>query len=78
LSAQIAQTSFRSLSHKRRAVTLSDAVSKRRPERYNGCVTIDGDLLRVRLGRVPRTHSDDGDLAPQLEPIPISDILVEE
>ncbi len=56
----------------------SDSVSEDAREPYNGCVTIDGGLLRVRFGRVPRTNPDDGDLAPELEPISIGDILIEE
>jgi hypothetical protein len=56
----------------------SDGVSEDAREPYNGIVTIAGDLLRVRFGRVPRSNPDPGDLAPELEPIPISDILVEE
>lgn len=56
----------------------SDSVSEDAREPYNGCVTIDGDLLRVRFGRVPRSSPDAGDLAPELEPIPIGDILIEE
>jgi hypothetical protein len=56
----------------------SDGVSEDAREPYNGCVTIDGDLLRVRFGRVARTNPDDGDLAPELEPIPIRDILIED
>jgi hypothetical protein len=56
----------------------SDAVSEDAREPYNGCVTIDGDLLRVRFGRVPRSSPDDGALAPELEPIPIGDILIAE
>jgi hypothetical protein len=56
----------------------SDGVSEDAREPYNGCVTIDGDLLRVRFGRVPRSSPDAGDLAPELEPISISTILIEE
>ena len=56
----------------------SDGVSEDAREPYNGCVTIDGDLLRVRFGRVPRSSPDAGELAPEREPIPISDILIEE
>jgi hypothetical protein len=55
----------------------SDDVSEDAREPYNGCVTIDGDLLHVRFGRVPRSDPDAGHLAPELEPIPISDILIE-
>jgi hypothetical protein len=55
-----------------------DGVSEDAREPYNGCVTIDGDLLRVRFGRVPRSSPDAGYLAPELEPIPIGDILAEE
>jgi hypothetical protein len=56
----------------------SDGVSEDAREPYNGCVTIDGDLLRVRFGPVPRAKPDAGYLADELEPIPIGDILVEE
>lgn len=56
----------------------SDDVSEDAREPYNGCVTLDGRLLRVRFGRVPRSSPDAGDLAPELEPIPIGDILIEE
>jgi hypothetical protein len=56
----------------------SDGVSEDAREPHNGSVSIDGDLLRVRFGRVPRTNPDDGDLAPELEPIAISGILIEE
>ena len=56
----------------------NDGVSEDAREPYSGCVTIDGDLLRVRFGRVPRSSPDAGDLAPELEPIPIGDILIEE
>jgi hypothetical protein len=59
-------------------VGFSDGVSEDAREPYSGSVTIDGDLLRVRFGRVPRTNPDDGDLAPEREPIPIGDILIEE
>jgi hypothetical protein len=55
----------------------SDEVSEDAREPYNGCVTIDGDRLRVRFGRVPRSSPDAGYLADELEPIPISDILIE-
>jgi hypothetical protein len=55
----------------------SDGVSEDAREPYNGCVTIDGDLLHVRFGRVPRSDPDAGHLAPELEPIPISEILIE-
>jgi hypothetical protein len=56
----------------------SDGVSEDAREPYNGCVTIDRDLLRVRFGRVPRSSPDAGHLAPELEPIPISDVLIQE
>jgi hypothetical protein len=56
----------------------SDDVSEDAREPYNGCVTIDGDLLHVRFGRVPRSDPDAGHLAPELGPIPISDILIED
>lgn len=56
----------------------SDGVSEDAREPYNGCVTIDGDLLRVRFGRVPRSRPDAGYLAPELDPISIGDILIEE
>ncbi|MGH3426144.1 MAG: hypothetical protein ACRDQZ_00975 [Mycobacteriales bacterium] len=55
----------------------SDGVSEDAREPYTGIVTIDGDLLRVRFGRVPRSNPDDDDLAPELDPIPISDIIIE-
>ena len=42
-----------------------------------GCVTIDGDLLRIRFGRVPRSNPDAGYVAPELEPIAIGDIVIE-
>lgn len=56
----------------------SDGVSEDARELYNGCVTIDGDQLRVRFGRVPRSSPDAGCLADELEPILIGDILIEE
>jgi hypothetical protein len=56
----------------------SDGISEDASEPYNGCVTIDGDLLRVRFGPVPRSNPDSGYLAPELEPIPIGDIIIEE
>jgi len=56
----------------------SDGVSEDAREPYNGCVTIDGDLLRVRFGRVPRSSPDAWHVAPELEPISIGDILIEE
>jgi hypothetical protein len=56
----------------------SDGVSEDAREPYNGCVTIDGDVLRVRFGRVLRSNPDAGYLADELEPIPISDIIIEE
>jgi hypothetical protein len=56
----------------------SDGVSEDAREPYNGSVTIDGDLLRVRFGRVPRSNTDDGDLAAELERIPIGDVLIED
>jgi hypothetical protein len=54
-----------------------DDVSEDAREPYNGCVTIDGDLLRVHFGRVPRSSPDARYLAPELEPIPIGGILIE-
>jgi hypothetical protein len=59
-------------------VQFSDSVSEDAREPYNGCVTIDGDLLRLRFGRVPRSSPDAGYLAPELEPIPIGDIIIAE
>lgn len=59
-------------------VQFSDGVGEDAREPYSGCVTVDGELLRVRFGRVPRSNPDDGSLAPELEPIPLSDILIEE
>ena len=56
----------------------SGGVSEDAREPYNGCATIDGDLLRVRFGAVPRSSPDAGHLAPELEPIPLSDIIVDE
>jgi hypothetical protein len=56
----------------------SDGVSEDAREPYNGCITIDGDLLRVRFGRVPRSSPDAGYLAAELEPIPIGDIIIDE
>jgi hypothetical protein len=53
-------------------------VSEDAREPYSGCVTIDGDHLRVRFGRVPRSSPDAGHLAPELEPIPIGDIIIDE
>jgi len=57
---------------------LADEISEDHREPYNGCVTIDGDLLRLRFGLVPRSNPDAGYLAPELEPIPIGDIIIEE
>jgi hypothetical protein len=59
-------------------VQFSETVSEDAREPYNGCLAIDGDLLRVRFGRVPKSSPDAGYLAPELEPIPIGDILIEE
>jgi hypothetical protein len=56
----------------------SDGVSEDAREPYNGCATIDGDLLRLHFGRLPRSNPDAGYLAPELDPIPISDILIED
>jgi hypothetical protein len=56
----------------------SDDVSEDAREPYSGCVTIDGDLLRVRFGRVPTAKPDAGYLADELEPIRIADFLIEE
>ena len=56
----------------------SDDVSEDAREPYNGCAAIHGDLLRVRFGRVPRSNPDAGDLADELDPIPIDDILIED
>jgi hypothetical protein len=56
---------------------LADTMSEEHREPNNGCITIDGDLLRVRFGSVPRSNPDAGYLAPELEPIPIRDIIIE-
>lgn len=56
----------------------SDDVSEDAREPYNGSVTFDGDLLRIRFGRVPRSSPDAGCFAAELEAIPIAAILIEE
>lgn len=53
----------------------SDGVSEDTHEPYNGMVSIDGDVLRVRFGRLPRSRPDEAYSAPELEPIPISQII---
>ena len=55
----------------------SDGVGEDAREPYSGCASIDGDVLRIRFGRVPRSSPDDGVLAPELESIPLGDIIVE-
>jgi hypothetical protein len=52
-----------------------DEVSKQAREPYNGVATIDGELVRLRLGPVPRSAPDRGWLAPELQPIPIALVL---
>ena len=47
-------------------------VSEDACEPYGGWVEADGDVLRVRYGRVPFSHPDDGRRAPELPPIPLS------
>ena len=53
----------------------SDVLSEDAREPYGGCVTIDGAVLRVRFGRLPRGDPDRAWLAPELEPIPIGEIV---
>jgi hypothetical protein len=53
----------------------SDALSEDAREPYGGFVTIDGDVFRVRFGRVPRGDPDRAWLAPELEPIAIADVV---
>jgi hypothetical protein len=53
----------------------SDGVSEDAREPYGGCITIDGDVLRVRFGRLPRAQPDAGWFAPELAPIPISAVV---
>jgi hypothetical protein len=53
----------------------ADGVSENAREPYGGFVTIDGDMLRVRFGRLPRCDPDRAWLAPELEPIPISEVV---
>jgi hypothetical protein len=55
----------------------SGGVSEDAREPYGGVVTIEGDLLRVRFGRLPHSHPDARYLADELEPIPIRDIIID-
>jgi hypothetical protein len=55
----------------------SDGVSEDAREPYGGCVTIDGDMLRVRFGRLPRGDPDRAWLAPEVEPIPIGEVVTD-
>ena len=50
----------------------SSGVSEDACEPYNGFVEADGDVLRVRFGRVPFSHPGDGRRAAELPPIPLS------
>ncbi|MDX6520365.1 MAG: hypothetical protein QOF08_970 [Gaiellales bacterium] len=52
----------------------SDGVSEDAREPYGGVVTIDGGVLRVRFGRLPRDQPDAGWLAAEREPIPLEEI----
>jgi hypothetical protein len=53
----------------------SDGVSEDAREPYGGLVTIDGAVLRLRFGRLPRGSPDTGYLAAELEPIPIDAVV---
>jgi hypothetical protein len=53
----------------------TDGVSEDAHEPYGGFMTIDGDLLRVRFGRIPRGDPDAAYLAPECDPIPIASIV---
>jgi hypothetical protein len=53
----------------------SDGVSEDAQEPYGGFVTVDGDLLRVRFGRIPRGDADAAYLAPECDPIPIETVV---
>jgi hypothetical protein len=44
----------------------SGGVSEDAREPYGGWVTIDGDVFRVRFGRLPRADPDRAWLAPEL------------
>ena len=56
----------------------SRGVSEDACEPYGGWVEADGDVLRVRFGRVPFSHPDDGRRAPELPPIPLSAFVTED
>lgn len=56
----------------------SGGVSEDACEPYGGWVEADGDVLRVRYGRVPFSHPDDGRRAPELPPIPLSAFVTED
>jgi hypothetical protein len=53
----------------------TDGVSEDAREPYGGFMTIDGDLLRVRFGRIPRRDADAAYLAPECDPIPIASVV---
>ena len=53
----------------------SDGLSEDAGEPWGGFVTIDGDMLRVRFGQLPRRDPDAGYLADELAPIPISSVV---
>jgi hypothetical protein len=56
-------------------VGYSKGVSEDACEPYGGWVEADGDVLRVRYGRVPFSHPDDGRRAPEVSPIPLSEFV---
>ncbi|HET7170930.1 MAG TPA: hypothetical protein VFI18_04780 [Gaiellales bacterium] len=53
----------------------TDGISEDAREPFGGFVTIDGDVLRVRFGRLPRHDADRAYLAPEVEPIPIAAVV---
>jgi hypothetical protein len=59
-------------------VAYSDASARTPASPTTATSPIDGDVLRVRFGRVPREHPDSGHLADELEPIPIRDIIIDD
>ncbi len=56
---------------------LSDACSEDVRESYGGCAWLDADGLRMRFGPLPRAFPDAGDLADELDPIPLRDVIVD-
>ena len=55
----------------------SDGLSEDAREPYGGCITFDCEVFRVRFGRLPRADPDRPWLAPEVEPIPIGEVVTD-